>query len=130
MVKWSPHDSLIGLQTSLMVARCGTQHVKRIDRVSLGTVEGLHEVPVSLLCLFRASLTLLNGVDLASQWTPSDMKRGFSINTPLDRSEKRQETKRQVDAEQGNPTASAAGGGVSGTDGTLSHDVTGSQRAP
>ena len=68
------------LQTSLVVTRCGTRHVKRIGRVSLGTVEDLHEALGSVLCLFRASLTLLKGVDTHTSGElvdSSDMKRNF-----------------------------------------------------
>ncbi len=66
-VKRSPHDSSIApegpaLQASLVVTRCGTRHVKRIGRVSLGTGERLHRASVSVLCPFRISLTLPNGV--------------------------------------------------------------------
>ena len=121
------------LQTSLVVTRCGTRHVKRIGRVSLGTAEDLHEALVSALCLFpclfdpskRGTYTSGELVD------SSDMERNFSINMPYKIvSEKLQETKRQVYVEQGNQTASAADGGVSGTEGPLSHDVTGRKRAP
>jgi hypothetical protein len=121
------------LQTSLVVTRCGTRHVKRIGRVSLGTVEGLHEAlvvgPLSILYLFDPSK---QGRDTSGELVGVHhrTRRAISpLTSPLRSSKMPHETKRQVDEEQGNQTASAAGG-ASGTDSLLSHDVTGRQRPP